>query len=389
MCPTTFPRPRKRRRAKNSSDGPTRAALADTTEARFQAAIEKKTRGSSPSPQTVAFGDQPSVTVPDLSGQSVRGVTETCERLGMIPALIGDGVALEQSPGAGAQILRGSRVDGSLWTSGRGGAANAQRSRQLRLVAESDARPAWDARGHGAAGDAEHGMKKREKTLGEVLAGIEILQTSRGSGAAIRGIACDSRRVAPGALFFALPGNKDDGNRFVDLAIAAGAMAIASGQARPAEFSAGVAWIELVAGQERRALAIAAANFYDHPADGAAAGRRHRNKRQDDDQFFGGFDPARGRSYGGAVRHDWLSHAARQPHGGQHHSRIARPAGNVRGGSRAGGTHAVLEASSHALAHGPSVGLPFRGGDFHESHARSSRFSQNFRRLFRRQAPPV
>ncbi|MGB6266935.1 MAG: penicillin-binding transpeptidase domain-containing protein [Candidatus Acidiferrales bacterium] len=108
--PNDIPAPAQTETAKNSSDGPTRAALADTTEARFQAAIEKKTRGSSPSPQTVAFGDQPSVTVPDLSGQSVRGVTETCERLGMIPALIGDGVALEQSPGAGAQILRGSRV---------------------------------------------------------------------------------------------------------------------------------------------------------------------------------------------------------------------------------------------------------------------------------------
>jgi beta-lactam-binding protein with PASTA domain len=48
--------------------------------------------------------------VPDFSGQSVRGVTEACSRLGLIPSLLGSGVALEQSPEAGTRVIRGSTV---------------------------------------------------------------------------------------------------------------------------------------------------------------------------------------------------------------------------------------------------------------------------------------
>ena len=53
---------------------------------------------------------QAAVVVPSLAGQTVRGVTEECSRLGLMPSLIGNGVALEQFPAAGAQVLRGSRV---------------------------------------------------------------------------------------------------------------------------------------------------------------------------------------------------------------------------------------------------------------------------------------
>ena len=50
------------------------------------------------------------MTVPNLVGESVRGVTEDCSRLGLLPSLIGEGVALEQFPEAGTQVVRGSRV---------------------------------------------------------------------------------------------------------------------------------------------------------------------------------------------------------------------------------------------------------------------------------------
>jgi stage V sporulation protein D (sporulation-specific penicillin-binding protein) len=58
----------------------------------------------------VAFGDPSAIVVPDLTGQTVRGVTERCSRLGLAPLLIGSGVAVEQYPEGGAQVLRGSRV---------------------------------------------------------------------------------------------------------------------------------------------------------------------------------------------------------------------------------------------------------------------------------------
>jgi cell division protein FtsI (penicillin-binding protein 3) len=80
------------------------------SEARFQAAVAKTNPSAQTSAPTVAFGEEDAVTVPDMSGQTVRGVTEACLRLGLVPALIGSGVSLEQSPQAGTVVMRGSRV---------------------------------------------------------------------------------------------------------------------------------------------------------------------------------------------------------------------------------------------------------------------------------------
>jgi len=83
-----------------------------SSQARFDAAVAEKNHAlrSSRLAPTVAFGDQDAVVVPNLAGQTVRGVSETCSRLGLVPTLIGNGVALEQFPQAGAEVLRGSRV---------------------------------------------------------------------------------------------------------------------------------------------------------------------------------------------------------------------------------------------------------------------------------------
>jgi cell division protein FtsI (penicillin-binding protein 3) len=77
------------------------------TEARFEAAIERNGQHAA---RTVAFGTPDSVSVPDMSGQSVRDVTETCTHLGVVPVLIGNGIALQQFPAAGTSVLRGSQV---------------------------------------------------------------------------------------------------------------------------------------------------------------------------------------------------------------------------------------------------------------------------------------
>jgi UDP-N-acetylmuramoyl-L-alanyl-D-glutamate--2,6-diaminopimelate ligase len=74
----------------------------------------------------------------------------------------------------------------------------------------------------------------------------------------ITGLAMDSRAVRPGDLFFALAGHKTDGARFVDAAIAAGAVAIAGDQ--PPQAALRVPFV--VTSNPRRALAQAAAKFY-------------------------------------------------------------------------------------------------------------------------------
>lgn len=65
---------------------------------------------SVPESSTVAIAEGQTVTVPKLIGQSVRGVTEACSRLGLMPILVGDGIALDQSPDAGTKALPGSKV---------------------------------------------------------------------------------------------------------------------------------------------------------------------------------------------------------------------------------------------------------------------------------------
>jgi UDP-N-acetylmuramoyl-L-alanyl-D-glutamate--2,6-diaminopimelate ligase len=82
----------------------------------------------------------------------------------------------------------------------------------------------------------------------------------------VRGLAVDSRIVKPGDLFFALAGSKTDGARFVDAAISAGAVAIASDH-RPD----GARIPFVVAKNPRRALALAAARFFPKQPETIAA----------------------------------------------------------------------------------------------------------------------
>src|SRR6202158_5654633 len=74
----------------------------------------------------------------------------------------------------------------------------------------------------------------------------------------VTGLAVDSRTVKPGDVFFALAGSKTDGARFIDAAIASGAMAIAGDH--PPQGTSRVPFVTTP--NPRRALALAAAKFY-------------------------------------------------------------------------------------------------------------------------------
>jgi UDP-N-acetylmuramoyl-L-alanyl-D-glutamate--2,6-diaminopimelate ligase len=102
------------------------------------------------------------------------------------------------------------------------------------------------------------------KKLGELFQGLETDPPAGASVIEIRQVACDSRKVQPGALFFALHGAKADGNAFIQDAMRRGAVAIASAELAPSAPLSGVAWIQVR--DARKALAITAANFFGHPA---------------------------------------------------------------------------------------------------------------------------
>jgi cell division protein FtsI (penicillin-binding protein 3) len=82
-------------------------------QAAFKNVASKSMPGSGAAAQlgpTIAFSEESSVNIPDLTGQTVRSVTESCSRLGLTPVLIGNGVAVEQSPDPGTLVERGSTV---------------------------------------------------------------------------------------------------------------------------------------------------------------------------------------------------------------------------------------------------------------------------------------
>src|SRR5271165_89995 len=94
----------------------------------------------------------------------------------------------------------------------------------------------------------------------ELLDGAEYL--SQQGNPPIAGLDYDSRRVKPGWCFVAMRGDTANGNRYIDAALQAGAVAVVSDSLPPRP---GVAWAQVSHG--RRALARLSANFYGRPAE--------------------------------------------------------------------------------------------------------------------------
>jgi UDP-N-acetylmuramoyl-L-alanyl-D-glutamate--2,6-diaminopimelate ligase len=102
--------------------------------------------------------------------------------------------------------------------------------------------------------------------LNEALCGADLLRRM-GEDRAVRGVEYDSRRVEPGSLFVAMRGETTDGNRYIEQAVARGAVAVVTDSAAAYEATANgpleVALVEVPHG--RRALATIAANVFGHP----------------------------------------------------------------------------------------------------------------------------
>jgi UDP-N-acetylmuramoyl-L-alanyl-D-glutamate--2,6-diaminopimelate ligase len=98
--------------------------------------------------------------------------------------------------------------------------------------------------------------------LSAVLQGCPVVRVSGSVDVEVSALILDSRQVVPGAVFFAVRGMKADGNAFVPVAIAGGAVAVVS--ALPPVNAAAV-WIQVQ--DERAALAAMAANYHGRPMD--------------------------------------------------------------------------------------------------------------------------
>ena len=98
--------------------------------------------------------------------------------------------------------------------------------------------------------------------LTEILQTVHPLAVEGSLDREITGISYDSRRVKPGNMFVAMPGEKTDGHRFVEAAIDRGAAAIVLEQDSGLNPRA----TRIRVDDARQTLALAAASFYHHPS---------------------------------------------------------------------------------------------------------------------------
>ncbi len=191
-------------------------------------------------------------------------------------------------------------------------------------------------------------------TFQHLLDGTEVLGQSGNPD--VTGVEYDSRRVKPGCAFVAMRGETSDGNRFIDQAIQAGAVAVVtdSQTEKPRE---GVAWVVVPHG--RRALARLSSNFYKRPAERiAVTGITGTNGKSTTAFLIESILTAAGRKSAliGTIEYHVAGNVYPAPHTTPEALELARIFSEALG---LGATDAVMEVSSHALAQERVFGVPF------------------------------
>src|SRR5579863_10258948 len=191
-------------------------------------------------------------------------------------------------------------------------------------------------------------------TFQHLLDGAELLSLSGDPN--VTSVEYDSRRVKPGCAFVAMRGESSDGNRFIDQAIQAGAVAIVTDS--PAEEPReGVGWALIPHG--RRALARISENFYRRPAERIAlTGITGTNGKSTTAFLIESILTAAGRKSAliGTIEYHVAGRVYPAPHTTPEALELARLFNEALG---QGATDAVMEVSSHALAQQRVYGVPF------------------------------
>jgi UDP-N-acetylmuramoyl-L-alanyl-D-glutamate--2,6-diaminopimelate ligase len=191
-------------------------------------------------------------------------------------------------------------------------------------------------------------------TFQQLLDGAEVLAVSGNPN--VSSVEYDSRRVTPGSLFVAMRGASSDGNRFIDAAIRAGAVAVVTDSSAEAPRE-GVAWAVVPHG--RRALARVSANFYKRPAERIAiTGITGTNGKSTTAYLVESILTAAGRKSAliGTIEYHVAGKVYPAPHTTPEALELEQIFSEALG---QGATDAVMEVSSHALAQERVYGVPF------------------------------
>jgi UDP-N-acetylmuramoyl-L-alanyl-D-glutamate--2,6-diaminopimelate ligase len=194
-------------------------------------------------------------------------------------------------------------------------------------------------------------------TVGEILPGDQLQRplSPELAAAAISGLTYDSRHVNPGDLFFAFAGAHADGRRFAEDALARGAVAVVAESPAPAELAA--RWIEARHG--RQTLALAARSFYGKPDERLGlTGITGTNGKTTTAYLVDSVLRAAGKTTAmiGTIEYHVAGRVLPAVNTTPESLDLLRLFSDL---EQAGGTHATMEVSSHALDLGRVYGLEF------------------------------
>jgi len=195
--------------------------------------------------------------------------------------------------------------------------------------------------------------------LGALVAGIDVRPVSGSLDVDVAGVAIDSRRVAPGDVFFALAGRHTDGRRHVADAVARGARVIVAHDAVDAETAT-----VLAATNPRAVLAAVAARLAGDPsAHMTVVGVTGTNGKTTTTHLLEGIWRAAGYEPGviGTIAYRFGGTSRPAPLTTPEAPDVQRLLAEMRA---AGVTHVVMEASSIAIAQERTTALHFDAAVF-------------------------
>lgn len=195
----------------------------------------------------------------------------------------------------------------------------------------------------------------------ELAAEVSAVGAGGGSESLVTGVEYDSRKVKPGAVFVAMKGGSTDGNKYIEKAIAAGALGIITDSSNTFDhllvYQAGVPVLEVEHG--RRALAEASAAFFGHPEKKlGATGITGTNGKTTTAYLTEALLNAAERTtvLVGTIEY----HVAGDVRPSVHTTPESRDLFELMAeGAARGATELVTEVSSHGLDQGRAMGVPF------------------------------
>ncbi len=312
---------------------------------------------------TVIVASGKTLRVPSLIGLPVRKVIEQAAAAGLEVQITGSGTVREQAPAPGTMVAPGTK----LWC-----AAGGERARLSAAINIGN----------------QPSTIEPEMNWKELIAEVTAVGAGGDSAQPVTGVEYDSRKVQPGSVFVAMKGGSTDGNRYVEKAIAAGALGVITDSSQKFDhllvFAPGLPVLEVEHG--RRALAQASAAFFGHPERKlAATGITGTNGKTTTAFLIEALLNAAARKTVliGTIEY----HVAGEVRPSVHTTPESRDLFELMAeGVARGATELVTEVSSHALDQGRADGFEFRCGRLHQPHPRPPRLPRDHGEVFCRQA---